>query len=123
MEKHKLCKRRRSDRYADGQATVYAYETGIWNYFSDLADSLRTGGVVATDTARIAQVSTHWTLRSPVSVSHDSTGTTVSLKGPFPVEVGVSIAPAQPSTGSPNILGEDKEDQIEGMKRVMMIGM
>jgi len=120
MEKHKLCKRRRSGRNTDGQATVYAYEGGVWDYFTDLADSLRSGGVVATDTARVGPVTGHYTVRSPVSVTQDSTGTTVSLEGPFPVEVGVSVAPVHSGASGSDIFGED---QIEGMKRVMMVGM
>jgi len=120
MEKHKLCKMRRPGRYADGQAAVYAYEKGVWNYFTDLADSLMSGGVVATDTTRVGPVAVHCTVWSPVSVSHDSTGTTVSLKDPLPVEVGVSVEPVHSSTSGSDILGED---QVEGMKRVMMVGM
>jgi hypothetical protein len=124
MQKRTLYKRRLPGRGDTcGRAKVYAYEGDFRDACAALADSMMHGGVVASDTLRFDPISIDYSVRSPISVTSDSTGTRVGVSAGLQLDVGISIGsrPSQGSSGS--IFGENQDDQIEGMKRTMMVGM
>ena len=90
--------KRRPKSYSGMDCKVSAYgseDGGFLGSMRALADSIFSGGTVATDTFSVGAVSAHYTVTSPIKI----TPTSATFSGPLPVSVGVSIAPSTTSQG------------------------
>lgn len=84
-------KKRLSSSYMK-KMEVQAYEDeSFWDELTALGDSLKSGGMIATDTLRVGPVEIHVTASSPIRVESDSTGVSASLTGSLSLEVGARI--------------------------------
>lgn len=82
---------------------VQAYEDELLGNLAALADSVFSGGVVATDTLSVGPLDAYYTIKSPINVTADSTGVGISFSGSMGVEVGVHIdTPSSTNTAESN---------------------
>jgi len=82
---------------------AYSGEGDVLGDLAALADSVFSGGVIATDTLSVGPVDTYYTIKSPISVTADSTGVGISFSGSMGVEIGIHIdTPSATNTAEPS---------------------